>query len=220
MSSNQVVERTVRVPTAGVSLDGDLAVPVADPSGVVLFAHGSGSSRHSPRNRRVARVLQESGWATLLLDLLTPQEEQVDLRTRELRFDIARLAERLTGAADWLGQQSDTAQLSLALFGASTGAAAALITAAERPKRVRLVISRGGRPDLAREALARVQAPTLLIVGERDPQVRRLNAEAAAAMRAPVSIEVVPAATHLFEEPGALEAVTDLALGALERHLG
>ena len=149
MSSNQVVERTVRVPTAGVSLDGDLAVPVADPRGVVLFAHGSGSSRHSPRNRRVARVLQESGWATLLLDLLTPQEEQVDLRTRELRFDIARLAERLTGAADWLGQQSETAQLSLALFGASTGAAAALITAAERPERVRLVISRGGRPDLA-----------------------------------------------------------------------
>jgi putative phosphoribosyl transferase len=220
MSSNQVAERTVRVPTAGVSLDGDLAVPVADPRGVVLFAHGSGSGRHSPRNRRVARVLQKSGWATLLLDLLTPQEEQVDLRTRELRFDIARLAERLTGAADWLGQQSDTAQLSLALFGASTGAAAALITAAERPKRVRLVISRGGRPDLARDALARVQAPTLLIVGERDPQVRRLNAEAAAAMRAPVSIEVVPAATHLFEEPGALEAVTQLALGALERHLG
>jgi putative phosphoribosyl transferase len=220
MRSNQVVERTVRVPTAGVSLDGDLAIPVADPRGVVLFAHGSGSSRHSPRNRRVARVLQEGGWATLLLDLLTPQEEQVDLRTRELRFDIARLAERLTGAADWLGQQSDTAQLSLALFGASTGAAAALITAAERPERVRLVISRGGRPDLARDALARVQAPTLLIVGERDPQVRRLNAEAAAAMRAPVSIEVVPAATHLFEEPGALEAVTDLALGALERDLG
>ena len=220
MSSNQVVERTVRVPTAGVSLDGDLAIPVADPRGVVLFAHGSGSSRHSPRNRRVARVLQESGWATLLLDLLTPQEEQVDLRTRELRFDIARLAERLTGAADWLGQQSDTAQLSLALFGASTGAAAALITAAERPERVRLVISRGGRPDLARDALARVQAPTLLIVGERDPQVRRLNAEAAATMRAPVSIEVVPAATHLFEEPGALESVTDLALGALERNLG
>jgi len=220
MSSNQVVERTVRVPTAGVSLDGDLAIPVADPRGVVLFAHGSGSSRHSPRNRRVARVLQEGGWATLLLDLLTPQEEQVDLRTRELRFDIARLAERLTGAADWLGQQSDTAQLSLALFGASTGAAAALITAAERPERVRLVISRGGRPDLARDALARVQAPTLLIVGERDPQVRRLNAEAAAAMRAPVSIEVVPAATHLFEEPGALEAVTDLALSALERNLG
>ena len=220
MSSEKVVERTVRIRTAGVSLDGDLAVPVTDPRGVVLFAHGSGSSRHSPRNRRVARVLQESGWATLLLDLLTPQEEQVDLRTREIRFDVARLAERLTGAADWLGQQSDTAQLPLALFGASTGAAAALITAAERPERVRLVISRGGRPDLARNALDRVQAPTLLIVGERDPQVRQLNEEAATAIRAPVTIEVVPAATHLFEEPGALEAVIDLAVGALERNLG
>ena len=219
MSTDRIVERTVRVPTAGVSLDGDLAVPVANTRGVVLFAHGSGSSRHSPRNRRVAGILQERGWATLLLDLLTPQEEQVDLRTRELRFDIVRLAERLTGAADWLGQQSDTAQLPLALFGASTGAAAALITAAERPERVRLVISRGGRPDLAGNALARVQAPTLLIVGERDPQVRHLNEEAAAAMRAPVSIEVVPAATHLFEEPGALEAVIDLAVGALEVNL-
>ena len=220
MSTDKVVDRTVRIRTAGVSLDGDLAVPVADPRGVVLFAHGSGSSRHSPRNRRVASILQERGWATLLMDLLTPQEEQVDLRTRELRFDITRLAERLTGAADWLGQQSDTAQLPLALFGASTGAAAALITAAERPERVRLVISRGGRPDLAGSALARVQAPTLLIVGERDPQVRQLNEEAAAAMPAPVSIEVVPAATHLFEEPGALEAVIDLAVGALERNLG
>ncbi|HJQ89927.1 MAG TPA: alpha/beta fold hydrolase [Propionibacteriaceae bacterium] len=219
MSTDRVVERPVRVPTAGVSLDGDLAVPVPDSRGVVLFAHGSGSSRHSPRNRRVASVLQKSGWATLLLDLLTPQEEEVDLRTRELRFDIGRLAERLTGAADWLGQQSDTGQLPLALFGASTGAAAALITAAERPERVRLVISRGGRPDLARDALPRVHAPTLLIVGERDPQVRQLNAEAAAAMGAPVSIEVVPAATHLFEEPGALEAVIDLAVGALERNL-
>jgi dienelactone hydrolase len=168
----------------------------------------------------VASVLQKSGWATLLLDLLTPQEEQVDLGTRELRFDIGRLAERLTGAADWLGQQSGTGQLPLALFGASTGAAAALITAAERPERVRLVISRGGRPDLAGDALPRVQAPPLLIVGERDPQVRQLNAEAAAAMGAPVSIEVVPAATHLFEEPGALEAVIDLAVAALERNLG
>jgi putative phosphoribosyl transferase len=219
MSSDKVVERTVRVPTAGVLLDGDLAVPVEEPRGVVLFAHGSGSSRHSPRNRRVAGVLQESEWATLLLDLLTPQEEQVDLRTRELRFDIARLARRLTGAADWLAQQRDTAQLPLAVFGASTGAAAALITAAERPERVRLVISRGGRPDLAGDALARVQAPTLLIVGERDPHVRQLNERAAAVMRAPVSIAVVPAATHLFEEPGALEAVIDLAVSALERSL-
>ena len=219
MDSDKVVERTVRIPTAGVRLDGDLALPAAQPRGVVLFAHGSGSSRRSPRNRRVASVLQESGWATLLMDLLTPQEEQIDLRTRELRFDIARLAERLTGAADWLGQQNDTAQLPLALFGASTGAAAALITAAERPERVRLIISRGGRPDLAGDALARVQAPTLLIVGERDPEVRQLNRKAAAVMRAPVSIEVVPAATHLFEEPGGLEAVIDLAVSALERNL-
>jgi putative phosphoribosyl transferase len=219
MSSDRVVERTVRVPTAGVLLDGDLAVPVGEPRGIVLFAHGSGSSRHSPRNRSVAGVLQQSGWATLLLDLLTPQEEQVDLRTRELRFDVAKLANRLTGAADWLAQQDETAQLPLAVFGASTGAAAALITAAERPERVRLVISRGGRPDLAGDALTRVQAPTLLIVGERDPQVRQLNERAVERMRAPVSIEVVPAATHLFEEPGALEAVIDLALGALERNL-
>jgi putative phosphoribosyl transferase len=219
MSSDKVVERTVRVPTDGVLLDGDLAIPVVESRGVVLFAHGSGSSRRSPRNRRVAGVFQQSGWATLLLDLLTPQEEQVDLRTRELRFDIALLAQRLTGAADWLAQQRDTAQLPLALFGASTGAAAALITAAERAERVRLIISRGGRPDLAGDALARVQAPTLLIVGERDPQVRQLNERAAAVMRAPVKIEVVPTATHLFEEPGALEAVIDLALSALERNL-
>jgi putative phosphoribosyl transferase len=219
MSSDKVVERTVRVSTAGVLLEGDLAVPVAKPRGVVLFAHGSGSSRHSPRNRRVADVLQQNGWATLLLDLLTPQEEKVDLRTRELRFDIARLARRLTGAADWLAQQSDTAQLPLAVFGASTGAAAALITAAERSEQVRVVISRGGRPDLAGDALTRVEAPTLLIVGERDPHVRQLNESAAAVMRAPVSIAVVPAATHLFEEPGALEAVIDLAVSALKRNL-
>jgi len=217
-----VVERAVRVVADGVLLDGALVVLNASPEelrGVVLFAHGSGSSRHSPRNRRVAGVLQELGWATLLLDLMTVEEENVDLRTRELRFDISRLAARLTGAVDWLAQQEDTADLPLALFGASTGAAAALVTAAERPERVRLVISRGGRPDLAAAVLMRVQAPTLLIVGERDPQVRRLNEAAAAAMTAPVSLEVVPGATHLFEEPGALEAVIDLAVDALDRNL-
>ena len=217
-----MLERAVRVLADGVLLDGDLAVVNASPDeirGVVLFAHGSGSSRHSPRNRRVACVLQKLGWATLLLDLMTVEEENVDLRTRELRFDISRLAARLTGAVDWLAQQDDTADLPLALFGASTGAAAALVTAAERPERVRLVISRGGRPDLAAAALPRVQAPTLLIVGERDPRVRRLNEAAAAAMTAPVSLEVVPDATHLFAEPGALEAVIDLAVGALDRHL-
>jgi dienelactone hydrolase len=217
MSSEQkVVERAVRIPSAGVVLDGDLAVP-ADARGVVLFAHGSGSSRHSPRNRRVAGVLHNTGWATLLLDLLTPSEELIDLRTRELRFDISRLAARLTGAADWLAEQHETAQLPLAVFGASTGAAAALITAADRPERVRLVISRGGRPDLAGDALRRVLAPTLLIVGGRDPQVRQLNESAAALMQAPVTIEVVPGATHLFEEPGALDAVIDLAAGALDQ---
>jgi putative phosphoribosyl transferase len=220
MSSKQkVVERAVRIPSAGTVLDGDLAVPAEEVRGVVLFAHGSGSSRHSPRNRRVAGALQEIGWATLLLDLLTPEEEQIDLRTRELRFDISGLAARLTAAADWLAEQRETAELPLAVFGASTGAAAALITAADRPERVRLVISRGGRPDLAGDALHRVRAPTLLIVGERDPQVRKLNESAAAVMRAPVTIELVPAATHLFEESGALETVIDLAAGALDRQL-
>ena len=217
-----MLERAVRVLADGVLLDGDLAVLNASPDeirGVVLFAHGSGSSRHSPRNRRVARVLQELGWATLLLDLMTVEEENVDLRTRELRFEISRLAARLTDAVDWLAEQDDTADLPLALFGASTGAAAELVTAAERPERVRLVISRGGRPDLAAAVLTRVQAPTLLIVGERDPHVRQLNEAAAAAITAPVSLEVVPGATHLLEEPGALEAVIDLAVSALDRNL-
>jgi putative phosphoribosyl transferase len=223
MSSDRAVERPVRVRTDGVVLDGDLGAFSAgldEVRGVVLFAHGSGSSRHSPRNRRVAGALQQTGWATLLLDLLTTEEEDVDLRTRQLRFDIPRLAARLTGTVDWLAQQDALADLPLALFGASTGAAAALVTAAERPERVRLVISRGGRPDLAGDALARVQAPTLLIVGGRDPQVRQLNEAAATMMTAPVTIDVVPGATHLFSEPGALEAVIDLAARALEQTLG
>lgn len=199
-------------------LDGDLMVPERA-RGAVLFAHGSGSSRHSPRNRRVAAALQEAGYATLLMDLLTGPEEEVDARTRELRFDIPRLAARLTSAADWLADQEDTAALSLATFGASTGAAAALITAADRPERVQLVISRGGRPDLAGDALARVRAATLLIIGGNDPEVHRLNLDAARQMTAPVEIEVVPGATHLFEEPGKLDAVIELAVAALDRHL-
>ena len=222
MSSDSVRERPVRVSSDGVLLDGDLAVPDSDLAavrGVVLFAHGSGSSRHSPRNRRVAGALQQIGWATLLLDLLTAQEDDIDRRTAELRFDIPRLAARLTGTVDWLSQQDDTSALPLALFGASTGAAAALVTAADRPEQVRLVISRGGRPDLAGDALPRVQAPTLLIVGGRDPQVRQLNEAAAAVMTAPVTIEVVPGATHLFEEPGALDVVIDLAARALDQTL-
>ena len=222
MSSDQVVERHVRIEADGVELDGDLGALSAGfdaVRGVVLFAHGSGSSRHSPRNRQVAGALQRIGWATLLMDLLTAQEEEIDRRTAALRFDIPRLAGRLTGAADWLALQDELADRPLALFGASTGAAAALVTAAERPDRVRLVISRGGRPDLAGDALPRVQAPTLLIVGERDPQVRQLNEAAAAVMAALVTIEVVPGATHLFEEPGAMDAVIDLAARALNQTL-
>ena len=218
MAIDEMAEHAERVPVGEVELDGDLSLP-ADARGVVLFAHGSGSSRHSPRNHQVAGALQRAGYATLLLDLLTTEEDVIDQRTRELRFDIATLAERLTGAADWLASRSDTGSLSLAIFGASTGAAAALITAADRPDRVRLVISRGGRPDLAGNALARVAAPTLLIIGGADQEVLRLNREAAARMGANVDLRIVPQATHLFPEPGALEDVIDLAVAALDRYV-
>jgi putative phosphoribosyl transferase len=186
---------------------------------VVLFAHGSGSSRQSPRNRQVAAALQRAGYATLLLDLLTADEDALDQRTREHRFDIGLLAGRLTAAVDWLATHRDTAALPLALFGASTGAAAALVTASERADHVRLVISRGGRPDLAGPALEAVRAPVLLVVGGADEEVLRLNREAAARMEAPVDLRIVPGATHLFSEPGALEDVIDLAVAALDRHL-
>jgi len=201
-----------------VVVDGDLVVPRA-PVGVVLFAHGSGSSRHSPRNRMVAARLQAAGYATLLMDLLTPEEEQVDNRTRTVRFDISRLATRLTDAIRWLSEQPDTRSLPLALFGASTGAAAALQAAAEVPTRVQLVISRGGRPDLAGDALERVQTPTLLIVGSRDVEVLALNKAAAARLAGSSEIAIVAGATHLFEEPGTLDRVVDLALDALRRHM-
>jgi dienelactone hydrolase len=202
-----------------VILDGDLITP-ADAAGVVVFAHGSGSSRHSPRNRMVAARLQEAGYATLLMDLLTPEEDEVDSRTRQFRFDIPHLASRLTGAIRWLSDRPDTAEMPVALFGASTGAAAALITAAEIPDHVQLVISRGGRPDLAGDGLPRVQAPTLLIVGGRDLEVLDLNKAAAAQLHGPVEIAVVPGATHLFEERGALDRVVELAVRALRQHLG
>ena len=219
MADNAPLQRPVRIPTEGATLDGDLVVP-AGARGVVVFAHGSGSSRHSPRNRRVAAGLQQAGFATLLMDLLTAEEERVDLRTRALRFDIPRLAARLTAAVDWLAHDDDTTTgLPVATFGASTGAAAALITAADRPDRVRAVISRGGRPDLAGHALSRVTAPTLLIVGGNDATVVTLNKQAAARLTAPVEIAVVPGATHLFEEPGALQAVVELATQGLNRWL-
>jgi len=211
-------EQTVQVAAGRVTLEGTLAIP-ADPLGVVLFAHGSGSSRHSPRNRFVAEVLREGGLATLLVDLLTTEEEAVDVRTRHLRFDIGLLAERLVGAIDWLGEQADTRALRVGLFGASTGGGAALVAAAERPERVGAVVSRGGRPDLAGDALPLVRAPTLLIVGEWDEPVIDLNERARDHMRAEVRLEIVPRATHLFEEPGALEEVARLARAWLVRHL-
>jgi putative phosphoribosyl transferase len=218
MVSDQIARHPVRLPAGEVELDGDLALP-ADARGIVVFAHGSGSSRHSPRNRQVAAALERAGYATLLMDLLTADEEEIDQRTRELRFDIPMLAARLSEAVDWLGGRPDTEALPLAIFGASTGAAAALVTAADRPGRVRLVISRGGRPDLAGEALSRVVAPTLLIIGGADRQVLQLNQEAAAQMRAHVDLRIVPDATHLFPEPGALEEVIDLAVVALDHYL-
>lgn len=212
------VDVTVRTPDA--LLDGRLAVfPGA--TAVVAFAHGSGSSRHSPRNRAVAEELNRVGVATLLLDLLTPEEERADSATGRQRFDIDLLTRRLTGTVDWLAAHEDTAGTPIGLFGASTGAAAALRTAAERPDLVAAVVSRGGRPDLAgTEALQVVRAPTLLIVGGADTEVLRLNEDAADRLSAPHRTHVVPRATHLFEEPGALEEVADAASGWFAGILG
>jgi putative phosphoribosyl transferase len=207
-------------PSAGIQLPGDLVVP-RPAYGCVLFAHGSGSSRHSPRNRAVAQVLQNRGFATVLLDLLTRDEEQADQHTAELRFDIGLLGARLVAAVDHVRRWEVTGDLPLGVFGASTGAAGALVAAAERPSVVRAVVSRGGRPDLAGAAvLQSVRAPTLLIVGGADRQVLTLNEQAAAHLTATNELQVVPGASHLFEEPGTLEAVSDLAAGWFERHLG
>ena len=208
----------VRINIDRVTLDGDLSVP-AGAAGIVLFAHGSGSSRNSPRNQYVARALQQAGLATLLFDLLTADEEEIDERTTEIRFDIALLAERLIGATDWVAHEAETRGLQVGYFGASTGAAAALVAAAERRQAVGAVISRGGRPDLAGSALSRVSAPTLLIVGGRDPIVLEMNRQAMAEIRAEKKLEIVPGATHLFEEPGALEVVASLARDWFGQHL-
>jgi putative phosphoribosyl transferase len=185
----------------------------------VLFAHGSGSSRHSPRNRYVAWLLNQANLATLLVDLLTSDEETIDLRTGQLRFDIELLAERLISVTDWLMQQRETRRLRIGYFGASTGAGAALVAAAERPDMVGAVVSRGGRPDLAGAALARVRAPTLLIVGGNDFQVIELNRAAFALLRGEKQLVIVPGATHLFEEPGALDEVARLARDWFKRYL-
>ncbi|WP_327011794.1 dienelactone hydrolase family protein [Dactylosporangium sp. NBC_01737] len=211
---------TAQLVTVGdVQLAGDVTVPESA-VGVVLFAHGSGSSRHSPRNRAVAEAFQRHGLATVLIDLLTTDEERLDALTRQWRFDIALLAGRLAGTIDWIRAEPTLTGLPIGLFGASTGAAAALVAAAQRPTDVRTVVSRGGRPDLAGAALPDVAAPTLFIVGALDAPVLELNRQAAAAMTAPTQLRIVPGATHLFEEPGTLEQVTVLASDWFGQHLG
>jgi dienelactone hydrolase len=219
MRRTQGIEETeVSIPIGTVEIQGDLVVP-PDAIGVVLFAHGSGSGRHSPRNRSVARSLQEAGLGTLLLDLLTVGEERIDAHTRHLRFDIGLLADRLASAAEWLSRAPSTSRLPIGCFGASTGAAAALVCAAGLPTLVGAVVSRGGRPDLAGEALAAVRAPTLLIVGGADLEVIRLNEIALRELRCEKRLEIIPGATHLFEEPGTLGEVARLARDWFARHL-
>ena len=209
----------VVIPAGRAVLRGLLAVP-AGARGVIAFAHGSGSSRLSPRNQAVARSLQAAGFGTLLFDLLTGEEATVDERTREHRFDIPLLAARMVAAIDWLRQQDAIRGLPIGLFGASTGAAAALVAAAECPDEVGAVVSRGGRPDLAGDALTRVAAPTLLIVGGQDAPVIGMNEAAQARLRGESRLEIVPGATHLFEEAGAMAQVIDLAIRWFERHVG
>ena len=211
-------EQPVRVTAGPVTLEGGLEVPPGA-RGVVLFAHGSGSSRHSSRNRYVAGVLQGAGLATLLLDLLTADEEAEDRHSAHLRFDIGLLAERVAGATRWLKQDRATAGLAVGYFGASTGGGAALVAAAQRPDTVGAVVSRGGRPDLAGPALSQVRAPTLLIVGGHDFPVIGMNQEAIEQLRCEKRLEIIPGATHLFEEPGALEEVARLAREWFLRHL-
>jgi putative phosphoribosyl transferase len=203
-------ERFVRVPAPGAALEGDLVMP-EEARGIVLFAHGGGSGRHSVRNRRVARVLNDANLATLLIGLLSDEEEDVDVLTAHLRFDIGLLARRVTAAADWLSLNPDTRHLRLGLFGAGTGAAAALVAAAERPEAVDAIVSRGGRPGLAGGALERVRAPTLLIAGGNDEVGVELNRAAFARLPGEKAMAVVPGASHLFEEAGALEEVARLA---------
>ena len=213
-----VVTRKVSIPAGRAHLEGELKIP-AGSKGVVLFAHGSGSSRHSPRNQFVARVIHESDNGTLLFDLLTREEEIEDDVTARLRFDIGLLARRLVEATRWLVTQPDTQQCGIGYFGSSTGGGAALVAAAELGKQINAVVSRGGRPDLAGNALPRVQSPTLLMVGEHDEVVIRLNEEALADLRCEKELKIVPRATHLFEEPGALEEVARLAADWFQRHL-
>ncbi|MBO1437853.1 dienelactone hydrolase family protein [Meiothermus sp. CFH 77666] len=219
-ASQPVQTESILIPLdSEAALQGDLGIPPGA-RGMVIFAHGSGSSRHSPRNRYIAQELQQAGLATLLFDLLTAEEEQLDDYTRQYRFDIGLLAERLVASSDWLALNPLTRPLEQAYFGASTGAAAALVAAAQQPARVRAVVSRGGRPDLAGDALEKVRAPTLLIVGGWDVEVLRLNQQAFERLTCTKKLVVVPGATHLFEEPGKLEEVARLARDWFAQHLG
>jgi putative phosphoribosyl transferase len=210
--------KAVRIPLQAVVLEGELSIPTGS-EGLVLFAHGSGSSRHSPRNQLVAQVLRKAGLGTLLFDLLTPEEEMAERMTGHLRFDISLLAERLLGATAWLRQAPETRALKVGYFGASTGGGAALIAAVELGEQVSAVVSRGGRPDLAGEALPAVRVPTLLIVGGHDEPVIEMNRAAYAQLHCTKALEIVPGATHLFEEPGTLEKVARLTTQWFQRYL-
>ncbi len=213
-----MTEAAVTIPSESVALEGELTAP-ADAKGIVLFAHGSGSSRHSPRNQFVARLINQAGVGTLLFDLLTRDEEAVDMQTRHLRFDIGLLARRLTDATRWVKETENVKHLRVGYFGSSTGGGAALVAAAELGAEIGAVVSRGGRPDLAGTALARVKSPTLLIVGEHDEQVIELNQEAYEQLACEKELKIVPGATHLFEEPGTLEEVARLAAEWFKSHL-
>ncbi len=218
MRKSKTNMKEVRIAADSATLEGQLSIP-EEAQGIVVFAHGSGSGRFSPRNQFVAQGLLQGGLATLLLDLLTLEEERADARTAQYRFDTGLLAKRVVGTTDWLLRQSETRDLRIGYFGSSTGAAAALIAAAERPDFVSAVVSRGGRPDLAMNFLARVKAPTLLIVGGKDTPVITFNKDALTRIRAEKKLEIVPDASHLFEEPGALEKVVRLARNWFQQHL-
>lgn len=218
MRSSEAIGVEVTIATDGIELKADVNLPT-EATGLVIFAHGSGSSRHSPRNRYIARALRDAGLGTLLVDLLTPEEDEQQRWSQHLRFDVALLARRLNGCASWVKRMAATRPLSLGYFGASTGAAAALIAAAAHPRGVNAIVSRGGRPDLAGPALPHVKAPTLLIVGSQDRAVLDLNQNALEAMNAPAEMRLIPGASHLFPEPGALEQVSQKTVEWFARFL-
>jgi putative phosphoribosyl transferase len=212
------MEIPVRIVLDSTAIEGNLAIPKGS-KGIVIFAHGSGSSRFSPRNQYVAEVLNKAGIATLLIDLLTPEEEQIDIQTAQYRFDIERLADRLTHATEWVKENQSTKNLNIGYFGSSTGAAAALIAAAKQPRYIRAVVSRGGRPDLAMDYISNVKAPTLFIVGGDDAVVIELNKKAMKNFPVENKLEIIQGATHLFEEPGKLEQVAKLAADWFQKQL-